>query len=121
MRKYYIIVLVVIALLGVGNHFYQRSQFNGLIDQVKKDLESEKQNALKQKDTVIQSRNRIINQLTQDNEKAKADSRYWYNMAKRKSVNPNYNIDFLTAADEVARSKYKPGAADGNSNKGKND
>lgn len=107
--KYYLITVAAMLIIGAAKHFYDRSQRNQIIEQVKETLENEKQLAIKQQDSIIKELDQNINNLILSNEQAKKESQYWYNQAKRKSVNPAYDIDFITAADIIARSKYKPG------------
>ncbi|MDB0613464.1 hypothetical protein PL371_16660 [Tenacibaculum maritimum] len=108
-QKYYIIIILIVSIIGVGKHYYDKEQYNSLINKIKEDLETEKQSAIRLKDSIILNRNDKINVLIQDNEKAKTKSNYWYNMAKRNNVNPNYDIDFITAADILSKSKYQSG------------
>jgi len=119
--KTFLIVVAVLISLGTAKHFYDRSQRNALLNDIKDKLQDEKELSLKRVDSVAQDRDVTIKNLIQDNEKAKADSRYWYNQAKRKSLNPNYDIDFLTAAGIIAGSEYRPDQPNGNAKQGKND
>ncbi|MFL0061769.1 hypothetical protein [Tenacibaculum maritimum] len=107
-QKYYIIMIVLISAIGVGKHYYDKKEFNALVIQVKEDLEREKKNAVSLKDSILLRRNSEINLLIEENEKAKAKSAYWYTIAKRKNLNPDYDIDFITAANILANSKYRP-------------
>lgn len=104
-----IIGAAILIILGTAAWFYQEAKYNSLIDQMKESLEEEKKTALQRQQKLIQERDQTINELQTENEKAKAQSNYWRQEAKRRGRNPDYNIDFITAADEIAKSRYRPG------------
>lgn len=112
--KTFLIVIAVLISIGTAKHFYDRSQRNAILKSVNDKFEKEKELALIRSDSIFKTRDKTIQNLKQQNEKATADSRYWYNQAKKKSINPDYDIDFLTAAGIIAGSKYEPSKQNGN-------
>lgn len=107
-QKYYIMIIVALIGIATAKHFYDRNERNRLISDIKKDLQNEKDIALEKVGTEMEERDNKIKTLIQSNERAKADSKYWYNQAKKKVVNPVYDIDFITAANILANSRYRP-------------
>jgi predicted PurR-regulated permease PerM len=108
-QKYYLIIIASLLIIGLVMYFVMSRQKNDLIDQFKKTLETEKQAAIKEQKEIIKKQEATINDLISENEKAKEKSSYWYNQAKSKNVNPSYDLNFMSAADIIAKSKYKPG------------
>lgn len=107
--KYVILIAAILLTIGGAGYFYQEAKYNALIDDMKEHLEEDKKRAAKKQDSIVKKRDQIITDLKSENEKAKQQSQYWYREAKRRDRNPDYSIDFLTAADEIAKSRYKPG------------
>jgi hypothetical protein len=108
-QKYYLITIASLIIIGLVFYFVAKSEQNKLIDQFKKTLETEKQAAIKEQKAIIEKQEETINDLISKNETAKKESAYWYAQAKSKNVNPSYNLDFISAADIIAKSKYQPG------------
>lgn len=106
--KTYIITVAVLIGLGAVAYFYQLRVNNKLISDIKKDLQREKQVAVNKLSEELKDRDLTINQLILSNEKAQAESKHWYDQAKKKVVNPNYDIDFITAANILSNSNYRP-------------
>lgn len=106
-QKYYITILIVISLLGIGNHYFQEYKRDELINEMKDDLKEEKKlieiKISKEKDSL----NLKISNLIQSNEKAISDSQYWYSQAKKKNISPDYDFDFMSAANIISKSNYR--------------
>lgn len=103
------IITILIAVLAIGLLFwYYSSKENDAIDMSKYILKTEMEKQIKQRDSITVIRDETINQLIKDNENAKENSQYWYEQAKKKSVNPHYDIDFITASRIITESNYKP-------------
>jgi len=107
-RKIYIGIIVLLIGFATAKHFYDRSERNKLINDVKKSLQKEKDIAVSKVVIQIEERDDEIKKLINSNKKANEDSKYWYSQAKKKVVNPAYDIDFITAANILANSKYRP-------------
>lgn len=99
----------IIILAFFGFRWYYKSQMDQLLQDHKKDLQMEAERIREQRDSVIKLRDLRINELIQENEKAVQESAYWYDQAKKKNFNPNYNIDFLTSYRIISESNYKSG------------
>lgn len=107
-QKYYIMIIVALIGIATGKHFYDRSERNRLINDVTETLKKEKDIAIDKVVIQIEERDDKIKKLINSNKKANEDSKYWYSQAKKKVVNPAYDIDFITAANILANSKYRP-------------
>lgn len=107
--KTFIITIVSAIVIIVGIYLYARHKINSEIDIVKKELERQKDEKIKEQSQLYKVQNDSIKKLISENEKFRSQSAYWYNQALQNSVNPDYNIDFLTAYGIISDSKYRPG------------
>lgn len=119
--KYQILIVVGIVAIFLIRIRLIKSSHNEVIESLKQNIENQKKELEQKKDSIILVRDTIIKNLKSQNEKAKERSNYWYNQAKRNNVNPNYDIDFITAVDEITKSNYEPGGSNGNTRQEKGD
>ena len=111
-KTFVIVIAAIVLLVGGAGWFgynYMSRRNNDLIDQIQKDYDEQKKDLKVREDSLKTEFENELETIKLKNDAAIKESEYWYQQARKKSINPDYDIDFLNAASIITKSNYKPG------------